>query len=152
MTRLLPAILMALFLSAVSSPAAEQRVIKVLPHFMDQEGRHANTPSLFERDAYQAWLRKNPEEQSGIRYDIQWQSFISGEYVMRLELIGRVVEGVSKSRRIERTLVVKNSRRSWDTIKFEGEEFKAFGQVVAWRVSIWQGDALLAKKQSFLWE
>ena len=93
MTRLLPAILMALFLSAVSSQAAEQRVIKVLPHFMDQEGRHANTPSLFERDAYQAWLRTNPEEQSGIRYDIQWQSFISGEYVMRL-LIEKALAGI----------------------------------------------------------
>jgi hypothetical protein len=152
MLRAFPIILMALTFFAMSSRAAEQRVIKVLPHFMDQEGRHANSPSLFERDAYQAWLRKNPEEQSGIRYDIQWQSFISGEYVMKLELIGRVADGVPKTKTIERTLVVKNSRRSWDAIRFEGEEFRAFGQVVAWRVSIWQGEEMLTKKQSFLWE
>lgn len=150
--RLFPYILMALFVVGGVSQAAEQRVIKVLPHFMDQEGRHATTPNLFERDAYQAWLRANPEEQSGIRYDIQWQSFISGEYVMKLELLGRVSEGVPKTKKVERTLVVKNSRRHWDVIKFEGKEFKDFGQIVAWRVSIWQGKDLLTKKQSFLWE
>lgn len=140
-----------LFVTCVAS-AAEQRVIKVLPHLVDKEGRHARSPSLFERDAYQAWLRDNSQEQSGIRYDIQWQSYISGEYTMKLELLGKAAQGRANSKIIEVKLTVTNRRRHWDAIEFKDEEFKEFGQIVAWRVSIWQGEELLAKKQSFLWE
>lgn len=135
-----------------NASAAEQRVIKVLPHLMDQDGKHARSPSLFERDAYQAYLRQNPEEQSGIRYDIQWQSYISGEYTMKLELLGRVSEGKANTKTVEVKLDVKNRRRSWDSVEFKGEEFKKFGQIVAWRVSIWQNGEMLTRKQSFLWE
>jgi hypothetical protein len=66
-TRILFQTLLLIAAMAVSASAAEQRVIKVLPHLMDKEGRVAKSPSLFERDAYQLWLRENPEEQSGIR-------------------------------------------------------------------------------------
>jgi hypothetical protein len=119
---------------------------------MDKEGRIAKSPSLFERDAYQLWLRENPEERSGIRYDILWQSYISGEYLLKLELLGRVEGGRANAKTIEVRLNVKDRRRHWDHIKFDGAEYEEFGQIVAWRVSIWQGDQMLAKEQSFLWE
>jgi len=32
-----------------------------------------------------------------------------------------------------------------------GEDFRAGGTVSAWRVSLWNGDQLLAEKKSFLW-
>jgi len=32
-----------------------------------------------------------------------------------------------------------------------GEEFRSGGSVSAWRVSLWNGDQLLAEKKSFLW-
>jgi hypothetical protein len=35
--------------------------------------------------------------------------------------------------------------------QIRGEEFRAGGTVSAWRVSLWNGDQLLAEKQSFLW-
>ena len=147
--------LQSLFLMLVATivaSAAEQRVIKVLPHLMDTEGRHARSPSLFERDAYQAWLRKNPEEQSGIRYDFQWQSYISGKYTIKLELLGRVVDGKANTKTVTLEFDVKDRRRRWQSIEFVGEEYQTFGQIVAWRISIWQGEGMLAKKQSFLWE
>jgi hypothetical protein len=143
---------MLIVATTVIATAAEQRVIKVLPHLMDKEGRIAKSPSLFERDAYQQWLRENPDQQSGVRYDILWQSYISGEYTLKLELLGRVENGRANARTVELKLDVKDRLRHWNHIKFEGEEFHGFGQIVAWRVSIWQDGEILAKEQSFLWE
>src|SRR2546423_2524757 len=53
--------------------AATGRVIKVLPHFVDDQGRHTLAPSLYERDAYQAFLREHPDKRSGMRFDVQWK-------------------------------------------------------------------------------
>lgn len=152
MTRILIQTLLLIVAIPFAGSAAEQRVIKVLPHLMDQEGRIAKSPSLFERDAYQAWLRENPDERSGVRYDILWQSYISGEYTLKLELLGRVEDGRAQSKTVEVKLDVKDRRRHWGHVKFEGEEYQKFGRIVAWRVSIWQADQMLAKEQSFLWE
>ncbi len=58
--------------SALLAHAASGKVLKVLPHFLDLQGRHALSPSLFERDAYQAHLRKNPAEVSALRFDVEW--------------------------------------------------------------------------------
>ena len=35
--------------------------------------------------------------------------------------------------------------------KVHGEEFRSGGSVSAWRVSLWDGDQLVAEKKSFLW-
>jgi hypothetical protein len=43
----------------VAAPAKPAKIVKVLPHYVDLEGRIALAPSLFERDAYQAVLRLN---------------------------------------------------------------------------------------------
>ena len=34
----------------------------------------AKSPSLFDRDAYQAYLREHTNEVSAMRFDIQWQA------------------------------------------------------------------------------
>src|SRR5438046_2660532 len=64
----------ALACSLSEGRAATGRVIKVLPHLLDEQGRHALSPSLYDRDAYQARLRQHPEHVSGIRFDVQWKS------------------------------------------------------------------------------
>ena len=75
MRRLLIACL-SIFLLAPTVPAGAGtgRVVKVLPHFLDLKGRHALSPSLYDRDAYQAQLRQHPEQRSGIRYDVLWRA------------------------------------------------------------------------------
>lgn len=132
--------------------AAEPAVTKVLPHLLDQAGRHAPSPSLFDRDAYQKWLRAHPDEQSGVRYDVHWRAARTGEFVLRLELLGRVEQGKVNRKTVNAPVTSKHARLQWTEVKFAGEEFKQFGPVVAWRVSLWQGDEMLAKHQSFLWE
>jgi len=41
--------------------------------------------------------------------------------------------------------------RKWTPLKLDGDEFKNFGSVVAWRATIWNGDQLLGEQKSFLW-
>lgn len=145
------ALILTCFL-AVSAAAADQEVIKVLPHLLDKTGRHTVSPSLFDRDAYQDWLRANPKEQSGIRYDIQWRSRTPGEHLLKLELLGRVEQGRPNRKTMEVKVSNERSLARWSALSVTGEEFKQFGPVVAWRVSLWQDGQLVAKYQSFLWE
>jgi hypothetical protein len=134
------------------SGAADFQVMKVLPHLLDQAGRHMVSPSLFERDAYQDWLRSNPDQQSGIRYDIHWRARKPGEYVLKLELLGRVEQGRPNRKTVEAKVSSESSKSRWSALSLIGDPYQEFGAIVAWRVSLWQGDQLLAKHQSFLWE
>src|SRR5215510_14235676 len=64
-----------LMIAAVLPAVAESgQVMKVLPHFLDTNGLHTLSPSLYERDAYQAYLRQHPEKRTGIRFDVQWKA------------------------------------------------------------------------------
>ena len=38
-----------------------------------------------------------------------------------------------------------------NVFQVQGEEFRSGGSVSAWRVSLWDGDQLVAEKKSFLW-
>src|SRR5688572_19161672 len=75
---------------APEAGAAIGKVNKVLPHFLDTRGRHSRSPSLFDRDAYQAQLRQNPAQRSGVRYDINWRvrSVKPAAFKLKLELRG----------------------------------------------------------------
>src|SRR5438105_693254 len=59
---------------AMPSRGATGRVIKVLPHFIDLKGRNSLSPSLYDRDAYQAHLRQHPDQRSTMRFEVQWKS------------------------------------------------------------------------------
>lgn len=145
-------ILLSFLAVTLPAQAAEQRVIKVLPHLLDKNGKHAVSPSLFDRDAYQAWLRQHPAEQSGIRYDVQWKSKEAGEFKLKLELVGRAEKGEIRRKTIETEVTLRNPKSLWSGIRFTGTDFKLFGPIIAWRVSVWQNETMLAKQQSFLWE
>jgi len=126
------------------------RIAKVLPHYLDHQGRHTPAPSLFERDAHQAYLRANPEEIGGLRFDIHWNStyYTVTGVRLRLELRG------SKD---PQTLVLEEAiekrpwYQRWTAIELDRETFDQLGEVVAWRATLWEGDRLLAERQSFLW-
>lgn len=153
MRRLLPLILvLASFALAENARAVSGRIVKVLPHFLDEQGRHSKSPSLFDRDAYQAWLRQNPEKRSGVRYDIQWKAKDQqGELKLRVELRG-VAEGkLPKERTLETNVQARNGWARWTDLAVKGEDYKALGEVTAWRVTLWDGDTLVDEKTSFLW-
>ena len=80
-------LMFGLFVAMVHTVSASSgKIVKVLPHFLDAKGRHTLSPSLFERDAYQAQLRAHPEQRSGIRYDIHWRARASwGELKLKVK-------------------------------------------------------------------
>jgi hypothetical protein len=133
--------------------AATGRVIKVLPHFLDREGRHALSPSLYERDAYQAQLRRHPEARSGVRFDIQWKArgAVYAPLRLRVELNG-TAKGDRPSQTVLETEVKPGGWFShWSSLPLTGEAYRKFGDVTAWRVTLWEGDRLLGEQKSFLW-
>ena len=60
------------FMVCAAASAATGKVIKVLPQFLDLKGRHSLSPSLYDRDAYQAQLRDTKTNISGMRFAVQW--------------------------------------------------------------------------------
>jgi len=153
MRRLLLLILvLGSFMFAAGAGAVSGKIVKVLPHFMDQQGRHTRSPSLFDRDAYQAWLRQHPEKRSGIRYDIQWKAKDpQSELKLRIELRG-VAEGkLPKEKTFEKSVKADSGWSRWTDLAVKGDDYKALGEVTAWRVTLWDGDTLVDEQTSFLW-
>lgn len=153
--RFIIASLCALLLSTLGAAAASARIIKVLPHFLDQEGRHALSPSLYDRDAYQAKLREHPELRSGMRFDVQWRARIGrpATLKLRLELRGSARGDLPTQTTLETTVRVGRAGvgGGWARLQLTGEEYRKFGDLTAWRATLWDGETLLAEQKSFLW-
>jgi len=134
--------------------AATGRVIKVLPEFLDREGRTSLSPSLYERDAYQAVLRIHPDRRAGLRFYVQWK--IKGPawepLKLRLELRGLAEGQLPKEMVIEEPLVNRGQRFShWAKVTLDTEAYKRLGAVTAWRVTLWEGQKQIGEQQSFVW-
>ncbi|MCP5517655.1 MAG: hypothetical protein H7A45_10430 [Verrucomicrobiales bacterium] len=132
--------------------AGSGRVIKVLPHLLDAKGRHALSPSLYDRDAYQAELRANPDLCHGLRFDVQWKA-----RRVDAETLSIKVELVTSETTRDKPLVLQQAVKPswlgsrWAKLVLDGGEFKQAGGLVAWKVSLWEGETLLDSEQSFLW-
>jgi hypothetical protein len=139
--------------SAKAIPAAPAgRVVKVLPLFLDLQGHDAVSPSLYDRDAYQSYLRQHTNEVSAIRFDVLWKaSNLSGAKLkLRAELRGIGEHSLPRQTVLEKE-VTPAFFRSWTSLKLEGDDLKNFGSLVAWRVTLWNGGQLLGEQKSFLW-
>jgi hypothetical protein len=141
---------------ALSLPAAgaDGRVIKVLPEFLDLKGRNSLTASLYERDAYQVYLREHPDKRSGLRFYVQWK--LKGDaaepLTLRVDLRGVVQGKLPKEMALESSVQPKGGWFShWTALTLGGEDYKKFGQVTAWRATFWEGRRLLGEQHSFLW-
>jgi len=148
------AIALIIVLTAASiSHATEARVIKVLPQFLDRRGRDSISPSLYDRDAYQAQLRKKPELRSGLQFAVQWKASSSAnqELKIRVELRGTAKGDLPKAAKIETIVKQKGSFSHWATIVLDEKVYQDIGEMTAWRVTLWEGEKLLSEQKSFLW-
>jgi hypothetical protein len=147
-------VLFGLLAIVPTAEAATGRVIKVLPHFLDADGRHTTSPSLYDRDAYQDMLRKNPQRRGGMRFDVHWKTKgpAYGPLKLVLEVRG-VVEG-KQPKQLVFHVDAEGGRKwagKWTGIDLIASNYKYIGEVTAWRVSLWEGDRLLGEQKSFLW-
>lgn len=146
-------LLISLVLLAPVSRAAEGKVYKVLPQFLDKEGRSSQTPSLYDRDAYQAYLRKHPAEIFGFRFAVQWKTTGPRWEPLKLRVEMRGVSDGNVPKELAMELPVKQNGwfSHWESITLDKEKYLALGEVTAWRITLWEGDQLLSEQKSFLW-
>ncbi len=144
---------LSLLASSLGGEAVSGRVIKVLPHYLDLKGRHALSPSLYDRDAYQAQLRQHPEQRSSLRFDVQWKAkdAAAAHLKLRVELRGAKKASRPSQATLEETVQQKGSFSHWTGLRLAGEGYQKFGELVAWRATLWDGKQLLGEQKSFLW-
>ena len=136
--------------TAKAAPAA--RVLKVLPHYLDREGRHSINPSLFDRDAYQFELRRDPKLRSGLRFDVLWKGVPGSPAAFDLKLELRGSHAPEQAPVVVRTRAFSRGGFSqWTRVPILGKDYEALGELLAWRVTLWRGDTLVAEQTSFLW-
>lgn len=151
-----PLLMIVLLLgSLVAVPAAETstgRVLKVLPLFLDAQGRDALTPSLYDRDAYQVQLRAHPEQRSALRVDVLWKASRSGDdkLKLRVELRGVSTNSLPRQITLEQEVTPGYFRR-WTSLMLGGDDYRNFGEITAWRTTLWSGSQMLGEQKSFLW-
>ena len=150
------ACLTLLLLLALTCPcaAASGRVIKVLRFYLDPQGRHTRSPSLFERDVYQAYLQQDPKRRSGLMYDVHWtaKGQVSAPLRLRIELRGSAQGNLPSQVVLEQTVQPGHAWLGhWTQFVLSGEKYKQVGEVTAWRATLWEGERLLGEQQSFLW-
>ncbi len=138
---------------SVPAQAATGRVLKVLPHFLDAEGRNARAPSLYDRDAYQYFLRENPEKRSAIRFDVHWKAKgpFNDQLKLRVEARGIAQGNLPKQFVLERPVEPSGWFSHWSGLSLSGDDYKQFGEITAWRVTLWENAQLIGEQKSFLW-
>jgi hypothetical protein len=149
--RFILALLLLVAYPAKADPPGGARVVKVLHHLIDKNGRNALAPSLFERDAYQVYLREHPELVASSRFDIQYKARRKdGPVRFRLELRGSKT-GLGSARMFESEELPARWGSSWGRIALGKATHEAIGSIIAWRASLWRGGEMIAEQQSFLW-
>ena len=136
---------------SVSAAEGGIRIAKVLPHFLDKKGHLSVSPSLFERDAYQGYLRHNPEEISTLRYDFQWRGGASTADPITVRLETRGSRSDLRHPNVFETPLVRSGWGKWAFIAIPSEEYHKLGAIMAWRLSLWQKGVQIAEQKSFLW-
>jgi hypothetical protein len=132
--------------------AGSARIYKVLPHLLDRQGRHALAPSLYERDAYQAYLRRHPQECSALRFDVHWRVQPPKPPSLKLRVELRTANGDSaRPLVLEKAVPTKGRFSRWSSVTLAGESFQSAGGIIAWRATLWDGEVQLAEAKSFLW-
>jgi hypothetical protein len=141
------------FAAALSAQAMTGRVIKVLPQFLDLNGRTSLSPSLYDRDAYQALLQQHPAKRSGIRFQVQWKAKGPAwePLKVRVELRGIARGNLPRERVLEQPVTPGGWFSHWIGFRLSGDEYRDLGEVTAWRVTLWEGQQLLGEQKSFLW-
>ena len=143
-------LLLAAFVSVSVASAAESKVVKVLPQYIDQKGRTALSPSLYDRDAYQAELVAHPDKCSGLVFNVQWRA-AKGPYTLRVEARGSSVAKTEQKFSWELPVTRRGWFTQWDKVTVTGDEYKKLNSLSAWRVTLWNGTQQVGEQKSFLW-
>lgn len=90
---------------------------------------------------------------SGLRFDVQWRAdggATATNAVVRVELRGTAKGQLPSELRLEQWVTITGGSH-WTQLTLDGAQYKEFGEVTAWRVTLWTDDELLGEQKSFLW-
>ena len=98
-------------------------------------------------------MRKHPEQRSGLRFDVHWRATgATGKLKLRAELRGVAKGTLPRQTALETELESsKGAASHWNSLLLAGEAYQNFGEVTAWRVTLWDGEQLVGEQKSFLW-
>ncbi len=153
MRRFLMILLLLGSLSAASAAdVATGRVHKVLPLLLDLKGHASTSPSLFDRDAYQDYLRQHTNQISGVRFEVLWSVSHADEadLKLRLELSGTGPDSLPRATTLEEK-ITPHFFRHWTSLTLADADLKNFGNVTSWRATLWSGERMIGEQKSFLW-
>ena len=87
-----------------------------------------------------------------MRFHVQWKTKDQAAPLKLLVELRGVAHGDYPKRLTLETPVESRSRYShWTQVDLLGEDYKEFGIVTGWRVTLWEGGRLLGEQKSFLW-
>ena len=136
---------------AVLASAQSAKVIKVLPHFLDSQGRSNKNPSLFDRDAYQVELRGSPSKRSALRFDVQWKANFFDYEKLSLRIEAKGMKGNQPTTNLLEQPLKAGSFSQWTALTLSGEKYKDFGELISWHATLRNGTNTVAEQKSFLW-
>ena len=87
---------------------------------------------------------------AGLRFAIQWKGPRSTSLKVRVELRG-AHEMTPTTAVLEETLGHGGLFSHWSELSLAGDDYKKFGDLVAWRATLWDGSQQVAERRSFLW-
>ncbi len=126
---LMTLLLLGSLVVADAGDALSGNIVKVLPLFLNLKGQDSISPSLYDRDAYQVYLRVHTNEISAIRYDILWSTSKTDDtkLTLRLELRGAGEGGIPRQTTLEQT-VTPHYFRHWTSLPLAGDDYKNLGE------------------------
>ena len=69
---------------------------------------------------------------------------------IRVELRGTAKGNLPSQTTLE-TELPASATSKWTSLTLGGEDYKKFGEVTAWRATLWDGEQLVGEQKSFLW-
>jgi len=120
-------------------------------HYLDEKGRHTLSPSLYERDAYQDFLRKNPEKISALRIDVKWSPPRDPGPILKLRVEIRGEKTNTEPLVLETRVGAGKQLGNWTSLRMDKDTLEKCGSIIAWRARIYHGDGVAGEMKSFLW-
>ena len=87
-----------------------------------------------------------------MRFDILWkaQNATNEQVTLRAELRGVGAHALPTVATLETNLMARTARH-WTSLEIAGTDYQNLGSLVAWRVTLWDGNTMLSEQKSFLW-
>ena len=101
---------------------------------------------------FQAQLRQYPGQRSGMRFNVLWKAKSANGAMLKLRV---ELRGIAQGNLPRQTTLETEAKSGWmgrwTSLTLSGDDYKNFGEVTAWRATLWDGDKLLGEQKSFLW-